>query len=148
MGDLIGQAVTPGDIRQNALVPELYCSDFDASLRFYLDVLGFDVLYARPEERFAFLHRDGAQLMLEQPADPTRTWLAGELAHPYGRGVNLQVAVADVVSLHEAVRLAEATILVPLEDRAYRVGDVMRSNRQFVVLDPDGYLLRFSESLP
>ena len=37
------------------LVPELYVSDFDESRRFYTDVLGFTILYSRPEERFAYL---------------------------------------------------------------------------------------------
>ena len=61
------------------LVPELYVSDIGRSLRFYTGVLGFAVLYDRPEERFAYLVRDGAALMLDQPADPGRTWLAGPL---------------------------------------------------------------------
>ena len=42
------------------LVPELYCSHFDRTLQFYAEVLGFTVLYARPEERFAYLEREGA----------------------------------------------------------------------------------------
>jgi catechol 2,3-dioxygenase-like lactoylglutathione lyase family enzyme len=46
------------------LVPELYCSDFDRTLHFYTDLLGFTVLYARPEERFAYLEREGAELMI------------------------------------------------------------------------------------
>jgi len=34
------------------LVPELYCSNIERSLAFYVNVLGFSVRYARPEERF------------------------------------------------------------------------------------------------
>ena len=37
------------------LVPELYCSDIVVSRRFYCDILGFTVLYERPEERFLYL---------------------------------------------------------------------------------------------
>jgi len=33
------------------IVPELYCSDFPRSLRFYTEVLGFSVRYARQAER-------------------------------------------------------------------------------------------------
>ena len=54
-------------------------------------MLGFTALYARPEERFAFLEREGAQIMIEQTVDPARTWLTGELTAPYGRGVNFQI---------------------------------------------------------
>lgn len=35
------------------LVPELYRSDFEHSLRFYVELLGFRILYDRPEEKFA-----------------------------------------------------------------------------------------------
>jgi catechol 2,3-dioxygenase-like lactoylglutathione lyase family enzyme len=129
------------------LVPELYVSDIDRSRRFYTGVLGFAVLYDRPEERFAYLVRDGAALMLEQPADPGRTWLAGPLEPPYGRGINLQIEAADLGSLHAAVLAAEAPLPLPLEERWYRRGDAQLGQRQFVVQDPDGYLLRFCQGL-
>src|SRR5688500_7562510 len=129
------------------LVPELYVSDIDRSRRFYTGVLGFAVLYDRPEERFAYLVRDGAPLRLEQPVDPGRTWLAGPLEPPYGRGVNLQIEVAEIGPLHDAVLAAEASLLLPLEERWYRRGDAQLGQRQFVVQDPDGYLLRFCQDL-
>jgi catechol 2,3-dioxygenase-like lactoylglutathione lyase family enzyme len=134
-------------VRFNALIPELYCSDFTRTLDFYTKVAGFAVRYARPEERFAFLDQDGAQLMIEQPTDPARTWLAGALEHPFGRGINLQIAVKDVAARHARMLAAGARIVVPLEDRWYRVGEAMSGNRQFVVQDPDGYLLRFFQDL-
>ena len=52
------------------LVPELDVTDLDASLAFYCDVLGFQVRYLRPEERFAYLKREDAELMLEEAAGP------------------------------------------------------------------------------
>ncbi|KGM35674.1 bleomycin resistance protein [Inquilinus limosus] len=129
------------------LVPELYVSEIGRSLRFYTGVLGFAVLYDRPEERFAYLVREGAALMLEQPADPARTWLAGPLEHPYGHGINLQISVADIDTLHAAVLAAGAPLLLPMEERWYRRESIMLGQRQFVVQDPDGYLLRFCRSL-
>ena len=127
------------------LVPELCCSDFEASLQFYTEVLGFRVLYARPEERFAYLEREGAELMIEQPT--ARAFVAGELSYPYGRGMNLQIEVSDVESLYERVKGSGSKIYLQLEDRWYRRDDVLLGNRQFVVLDPDGYLLRFFEDI-
>jgi hypothetical protein len=41
------------------LVPELDVSDLDLSLTFYTELLGFEVLYVRPEEKFAYLDLDG-----------------------------------------------------------------------------------------
>jgi len=127
------------------LVPELCCSDFDRSLRFYTEVLGFRVLYARPEERFAYLEREGAELMIEQPT--ARAFVAGKLSYPYGRGMNLQIEVSDVESLYERARASGSKLYLELEERWYRRDDVLLGNRQFVVPDPDGYLLRFFEDI-
>ena len=127
------------------LVPELIVSDFPRSLAFYTDLLGFSVLYARPEDRFAYLDREGAQLMIEQPTG--RSFLAGELTPPYGRGVNFQIAVIDVDALYAKVRAAGATVHLALEEAWYRRDSTLAGNRQFVVQDPDGYRLRCFEDL-
>jgi hypothetical protein len=108
-------------------------------------VCGFSVLYARPEERFAYLDREGAQIMIEQPTK--RAFVAGELAYPYGRGINLQIEVSDVAPLYAQVQAAGAVIYLELEDRWYRRDLTLLGNRQFVVHDPDGYLLRFFQDL-
>jgi catechol 2,3-dioxygenase-like lactoylglutathione lyase family enzyme len=130
-----------------SLVPELDVTDLDASLRFYVQVLGFSVCWARAEERFAFLQREDAQLMLEEAAGPGRRFTLAVLERPYGRGVNFQIACSDVDALHAAVLRAGHTACIPLEDRGYRVGTTTAQVRQFVVADPDGYLLRFVTSL-
>ena len=43
--------------------------------------------------------------------------------------------------------LKGAALHLPVEERWYRAGDRDIGVRQFVVADPDGYLLRFSEPL-
>jgi catechol 2,3-dioxygenase-like lactoylglutathione lyase family enzyme len=130
------------------IVPELYCSDFARSLRYYRDVLGFSVRYDRPEERFASLEREGAELMIEQTVELPRTFLADEARYPFGRGVNLQIEVSEVDILYTRVLAAESRIYLPIEERWYRIGnDVEGGNRQFVVMDPDGYLLRFWQDI-
>ena len=129
------------------LVPELICSDLDRSLPFYRDLLGFRILYARLEERFVFLERDGAELMLEQPLDHDRLWPKAELAKPFGRGVNFEIQVSNVDHLHAAVRGAGLECFLPLEERWYRRDDMEIGVRQFAVQDPDGYLIRLSQSL-
>jgi catechol 2,3-dioxygenase-like lactoylglutathione lyase family enzyme len=126
-----------------ALVPELDVSNLDGSLSFYVDVLGFSLMWSRPEERFAYLGRDGAELMLEEAAGPGRRFGTAPLEHPFGRGLNIQILVADVDALCARVRGAGHALVVPLEERWYRIGGELAGNRQFVVADPDGYLLRF-----
>ena len=130
-----------------ALVPELDVTDLEASLAFYCGVLGFSVRYDRPEEGFAYLERDGAEVMLEAAAGPGRRFRTAPLERPHGRGINLQIVCADAASLYEAVVAAGHTCLIALEERWYRVGAAERGNRQFVLADPDGYLLRFVEDL-
>ncbi|WP_217351229.1 hypothetical protein [Thalassospira marina] len=46
-----------------------------------------------------------------------------------------------------ALREQEIALYLEPEDKWYRIGDVESGNRQFVVADPDGYLLRFFEEL-
>lgn len=135
-------------MHQNTLVPELTVSDYATSRVFYRDVLGFQVAYERPEEGFGFLELGAAQLMLDQ-ADMGRTFAVdgAALEKPFGRGVNLQIKVDALSPI--LGRLAEAAVdlYLPLEDKWYRVDDMECGNRQFVVADPDGYLLRFFEDL-
>jgi hypothetical protein len=61
--------------------------------------------------------------------------------------MNLQIEVPDVDHLHTQVMQVGAAIHIPLEERWYRQGDEEAGNRQFVVIDPDGYLLRFFTNL-
>jgi catechol 2,3-dioxygenase-like lactoylglutathione lyase family enzyme len=129
------------------LVPELDVADLDRSLAFYRDVIGFRVLYDRPEERFAYLDLDGVHLMLEEAAGPGRRFHAAPLEHPYGRGVNFQIEVADVDAIHARVLADGLPLLIALEERWYRRDTTELGNRQFVVADPDGYLLRFCTDL-
>ncbi|KYF60758.1 glyoxalase [Sorangium cellulosum] len=129
------------------LIPELDVADLGASLGFYVGVIGCTLRFERPEERFAFIDLEGAQLMLQEAAGPGRRFRTAPLEHPYGRGVNFQIEVADVTPLYERVRAGGFQIVIPVEDRWYREGDTELGNRQFVVADPDGYLLRFFTGL-
>jgi len=129
------------------LTPELDVAELDRSLAFYVGVIGCAVVFERPEERFAFLGLEGVYLMLEEAAGPGRRFRTAPLEHPYGRGVNFMIDVADVDSVHSRVQAAGCTIVIPLEEQWYRQNQMESGHRQFVVADPDGYLLRFSTSL-
>ena len=130
------------------LVPELIVSDFARSLRFYTEVIGFESLYGRPEEGFAFLDRNGAQIMIDQrSSDGERDWVSGPLEYPYGRGMNLEIEVEDADALHDACVRDGARIFLAMEEKWYRRDALLLGVRQFIVLDPDGYLLRLSQSL-
>jgi catechol 2,3-dioxygenase-like lactoylglutathione lyase family enzyme len=133
---------------QPKLVPELDVADLSRALRFYTGICGFSVRYERPEERFAYLEREGAELMLEEADGPGRRFRTAPLEPPYGRGMNLQIEVADVRRLHDRVLAAGVKPLVELERRGYRVGEDEVVSEQFVIADEDGYLLRFFTDRP
>lgn len=129
------------------LVPELDVSDLDESLSVYVDVLGFSCHVIRPEDRFAYLVREGVHLMLEEAAGPGRRFHTAPMERPFGRGMNLQIEVADVDTLYASVHRAGLSVVIPIDERWYRQDQTEAGNRQFVMADPDGYLLRFFQDL-
>ncbi len=133
-------------IKWAALVPELTVLDVAESLRFYTGLLGFEVVFERPETRFAYLQLGDAQLMLDQHAEG-QGWQTGVLEPPLGRGINLQIEVESLEPLLERLADASYPLFVPPEENWYRAGDIWGGNREFLVGDPDGYLLRFSGHL-
>ena len=134
-----------------ALVPELYCLDIERTRAFYCDTLGFEVVFARPEDNFLYLRLGKAELMIEQPGDPGRTWLIPANVPldgaPRGRGINIQIVVPSVEPLRDRLEAAGIPLFLDVEERWYRRGDEEIGQRQFVVADPDSYLLRFGASL-
>lgn len=129
------------------LVPELDVADLEASLAVYVELFGFRVLARRPEEAFAYLDLEGAHLMLELADGPGRRFRTAPLERPYGRGVNFQIKITDVDAVYRRVHASALTVIAPIEERWYRQDDIERGARQFVVADPDGYLLRFFSDL-
>lgn len=129
------------------LIPELDVTNLEQSLHFYVNTIGFSVKYERSEERFVMLDLEGAALMLEEAAGPGRRFRTAPLEKPFGRGVNFQIQVSDVDSIYKKVLASQSEIIVPLEERWYRSGAKELGNRQFVVADPDGFLLRLYSDL-
>jgi catechol 2,3-dioxygenase-like lactoylglutathione lyase family enzyme len=127
------------------LVPELNVQDIDQSVRFWCELLGFRIVYRRPEVGFAYLEREGVQVMLEQLARDS--WSVGELAKPFGRGLNLQIAASSIQPILDRLSAAHWPLFLQPAERWYRTGSVESGQRQFLVQDPDGYLLRFAEGL-
>ena len=128
-----------------ALVPELTVLDLAASVHFWCAVLGFEIAYQRAENGFVYLERGGAQVMLELSHG---TWETGPLVPPLGRGINLMIYVESLDPLLDALAAANWPLFKSPEDSCYRVGEQETRQREFLVQDPDGYLLRFAQALP
>jgi len=130
----------------NRLVPELICRDFTRSVAFYCETLGFTRLYGREVPPFACLEFEGAQLMLDQMGDE-ESWLTGEMTPPFGRGINLQIETGNLDRLLSRLAKARVALYREPESAWYRTGERMTGQRQFLVQDPDDYLLRFCQDL-
>jgi catechol 2,3-dioxygenase-like lactoylglutathione lyase family enzyme len=128
----------------NCLIPELSVSDFARSLSFYTEILGFQIEYQRPEHSFAFLSHQGSQLMLSQL---NHVWETGTAEYPFGRGLNLQMLVDDLEAILSSLRSHCYPLMIEPEEHWYRKDDQFVGLREFLVMDPDGYLLRFSQSI-
>lgn len=127
-----------------ALTPELDVADLDVSLRFWCDLLGFKIAFDRPAARFAYLARGSAQIMLCQH---NSRWLTGALDRPYGRGVNFQIMVDRLDPILAALDAAQWPLFEEPIEAWYRTGPAEGGQREFLIQDPDRYLVRLAESL-
>ena len=125
------------------MVPELMVKDLARSRQFWIGLCGFEVVYQREEEGFVFLDREGAQFMLEE-VHGDDGWITAPLEAPLGRGVNFEIKVKSIDALSRTLRDAAWPFYREPEERWYRSGEVEIGVQQFLVQDPDGYLLRFS----
>ncbi|GHF50184.1 catechol 2,3-dioxygenase-like lactoylglutathione lyase family enzyme [Deinococcus metalli] len=123
-----------------ALVPELMVSDLPHSLDVYTRVFGFTLHDTRPG--FAYLSLGRVQWMLEQ-AHADKAWLTGPLERPYGRGINFQMVVPDIDAPHARLLAQGYPLFAPLSTATSVEGATPHTQRQVLVQDPDGDLLRF-----
>ena len=129
-------------MRYNSLIPELSVADIVRTKHFYIDILGFRICYEREENRFVFVTLEDNQMMLEQI---NGQWNTGKLEYPFGRGINFEMSVSDVDSIYKRIIEAGINPFAEMESVTYRTGESELTQKQFLVLDPDGYLLRFVE---
>jgi uncharacterized glyoxalase superfamily protein PhnB len=121
------------------LEPLLYVADLKASIKFYHQVLGFNLgeLYANEEQAtYAPVFIDGDKLMLVQGGHRVPGFHKHGMC---GSGIQLFVQVPKVDEAYE--RLAgKVKVMDEIEDKTW--GD-----REFTIADPDGYLITFYSSL-
>ena len=122
------------------LIPELSVTDINKTREFYVDILGFKICYERPEDKFIFVEKDGNQIILEQI---NGNWNVGKMEYPFGRGINFEMTISDVDAVYERIEKAGIKLFRKMEVKDYECGDEIVHQKQFLVQDPDGYLLRF-----
>ena len=129
----------------NPMVPELLVTDYPKSLAFYTNVLGFNVLYSRTKPDFSYLDQGEAQIMIEQWED--NSWTTGPLNYPLGRGINFQIELAEISSIYERLQTLSYPLFMDIKENWYQCDSVEIGQQEFLVQDPDGYLLRFCQTL-
>ena len=125
----------------NPVVPELDVSNLGRSLAFY-QTLGFRVVFERPEDKFVFIQFERVHFMLQEAS--TNTWKTGALEYPYGRGINFEMGARNIHGVLERLNAIQYPLFRPLTRNEYRAGDQVNVSVEFLVQDPDGYLLRFA----
>jgi catechol 2,3-dioxygenase-like lactoylglutathione lyase family enzyme len=112
------------------LVVEIFVRDIQRSRAFYKQ-LGFEILADRGS--FVELVWESHQLFLDERPDLPPA--------PEQPQANVRVMFADVDAFWERARAMGARVLAPIEDRPYGL-------RDFTILDPDGFGVRFGSVLP
>ena len=136
----------PNDyINWNENIPELSVTNLENSLNFY-KTAGFKVEYDRPENKFAFISLDEIQFMLQEIANNDK-WNVAPLSYPVGNGINFQLEVENLDEIYNSFKNSNYKITFDIQENWYRQDDKMLGNKEFLIQDPDGYLLRFSEDL-
>ena len=125
----------------NSLIPELTVSDIEKTKEFYVDILNFKSEYERPDDKFIFLSLENNQIMFEQD---NGNWSVGPLEHPYGRGVNFEMTVSNVENLYKRVLNSGIEPFRQMTVSRYKICNEEIVQKEFLIQDPDGYLLRFT----
>ena len=129
----------------NKNIPELSVTNLENSLKFY-NAAGFKLEYGRPEKKFVFISLGEIQFMLQEISNNDK-WNIAPITYPFGNGINFQLEVDNVCIIYNNLKNSNYEIAFDIEENWYRQDNKLLGNKEFLVQDPDGYLLRFSEDL-
>ncbi|MBS1773694.1 MAG: VOC family protein [Bacteroidetes bacterium] len=110
--------------RSSQLVNELFVSNLNNSLQFY-NSLGFTT--QRADDHFAVLRWEDSLLFLDERQIENR---------PPHAGMNIRIIVPDVDNYWNQTQQMGYTVFQPISDKYYGL-------RDFTILDPDGFGVRF-----
>ena len=123
----------------NKLTPNLVVSNVARSMAFYRDRLGFSVASTVPDAEpyvFATLRSGPVEVFLNAPESATDEYTSMK-GRPLGGTFTMFIEVTGIERMYEELQ-AQIPIVAPLETKWYGVAE-------FVVADPDGYLITFAE---
>lgn len=124
------------------MIPELTVSNISQTKEFYTSKLGFNLEYERTADNFIFVSFEDSQFMFEQLHDDG--WNTGVLEYPFGRGINFSITCSNIDSLYELILGYKIAPYRELHEAVYLCDGKEERQKQFLIQDPDGYLLRFT----
>lgn len=127
----------------NRMIPELAVGDITRTKEFYIDVLGFQLEYERKEDRFIFVSLEGSQFMFEEIHEDG--WNVAEMVYPFGRGVNFAIEVDNIDIIYGKLVSKKYPLYRTMMVNRYESNGEYLEQKEFLVQDPDGYLLRFTQ---
>ena len=129
------------DIVFNSLIPELSVSNIESSKKFY-ENLGFKIIYERPESKFCFMQLENNQIMLEEN---NGNWNVGQLEYQYGNGINISMSIKDIKKKYNELKNKNINFFLDMQIHEYKANNKIFRDSEFLLQDPDGYLLRFND---
>ena len=123
----------------NKLTPNLVVSDVARSMAFYRDRLDFNVVTTVPDAApyvFAIMQSGAVQIYLNAP-EPALEEYPAMKGWPIGGTFTMFIEVIGIERTYDELK-TQMPIVSPLETKWYGVAE-------FVVADPDGYLITFAE---
>lgn len=123
----------------NKLTPNLFVANVSRSLAFYTDVLGFTRGMTVPDaEPFVFgsVTAGTIEIFFNDPAAAAKEYPA-LAARPIGASGTLFIEVQGIEAYYESIK-DRVTVMTPLFTQWYGM-------KEFVIADPDGYVITFAE---
>lgn len=125
--------MAPATARDDAATAHFYVRNLDASLGFYVNTLGFDMV--RREETYAIVTLGSSIVRLAETNPRERRQSAARI----GSSARKPLIVPDADNVYRRVRNARVAVINEMRDRSSRVQD-------FVTVDPDGFPVRLASA--
>jgi uncharacterized glyoxalase superfamily protein PhnB len=122
------------------LTPNLVVRDIERSIRFYCDVLDFELdkhVPDKPPFVFASVRGGGVEIFLNEHKTVIEEYPAFKDV-PIGGTLTLYLVMHGVNELYEEMSKNGTRIVMPIETKFYGV-------REFAIADPDGYIITLAE---
>ena len=108
---------------------EIFVSNLENSIKYYVDILGFKIHRLDSNGRFATLKFNNSILMIQEKEN------LGELKRV---GVVLRFMIKDIENYYKKIKSKSVEIFAPLKLMNYGL-------TRFKLKDPEGYIIKFSE---